>query len=88
MSQKLKWQLLAGATAFATSLVLRPVLKGGWKRVTHTDPPNNPAARDVTWGQAIAWAVVTGVVVGVARVAARRGAATLWARHENKPIPQ
>lgn len=44
----------------------------GYKLITHRDAPRNPANPDVPWKDALAWAAVSGVIGGMARVCARR----------------
>ena len=40
--------------------------------------PENPAAPDVTWPQALAWAGATGAAMALARLLALRGSAAGW----------
>jgi len=72
------WNLTTTAAALAAALGTRALLRSGWRRVTGDDPPNNPAASSVGWGDALAWTAATGVGVGVARLLAHRGAAAGW----------
>lgn len=44
----------------------------GYKAITNTNPPRNPAHPDVEWKDAIAWTLVSGMVGGLARLFARR----------------
>ena len=67
----------AGAGMLATSIV-RAGLRTGWKSFTGSDAPENPAARSTTWKQAMAWAIASGVAVGLANVLAQRSAAAGW----------
>ena len=50
----------------------RMAVGGGYKLLTKEDPPKNPASLDVEWKEALVWAAVTGLVGGMARLAARR----------------
>ena len=72
------WNVATTAAAIGAGLAARTVLKSGWRRMTGDEPPRNPAASSVGWGDALAWTVATGVAVGVARLLARRGAAAGW----------
>lgn len=72
------WQILAVGSAALAGIAARALMQGGWKVVRGGEPPENPAARSVGWGEAIAWTVVTGVIVGVMRLVAERGAASGW----------
>lgn len=44
----------------------------GYRLITHREVPKNPADPDVAWREALAWAAVSGLVGGMARLAARR----------------
>lgn len=72
------WNLVNTAAAIGAALVTRKLLSTGWRRVRGEDPPKNPAASSVGWGDALAWTAATGVAVGVARLLARRGTAAGW----------
>jgi hypothetical protein len=72
------WSAMAlGATLFAT-VAARKALTTSWKVATGKEPPQNPADPDVSMGEAVAWAMVSGVAVGVARMLASRKAATYY----------
>ena len=79
-AEKLSWQVLATAAAVGAAIVVRKVLKATWSSFRPEDPPENPADPDVDWGEAIAWTAATGLVVGIARMIAGRGAAGVWAK--------
>lgn len=72
------WNLVSLASAVLAGVVIRQVLDAGWQRIRHEDPPENPAARRVGWGSALAWTIASSVAVGLSRLAAERGAAAGW----------
>lgn len=72
------WQVLAVGTAALAGIAARQALQQGWRITRGEDPPKNPAARSVGWGDALLWTVGTGVVVGLSRLLAERGAAAGW----------
>jgi hypothetical protein len=78
MNEKLQWSLLVGAASTLAILLAQKSLKGGWRWYWGDDPPENPAAPDVTWLQAIAWASATGAAMALARLLAMRGTAAGW----------
>lgn len=80
MQRDLAWTLVASGSAIAIGAAARWALKGSWRLTTGEDPPENPAASDVTWGKALAWAAASTAVVAVSRIAARRGAVAGWER--------
>lgn len=67
------------ATLGATTLA-RKAMTTTWKLSTGKPPPTNPEHPDVSMGEAVAWAVMSGVAVGVARMLASRKAADYYRR--------
>ena len=57
----------AVATATVTQLTDR-----GWQLAFGKHPPDNPAASDVSWGEALLYATATGLLIGVGRMVAKR----------------
>ncbi len=47
----------------------------GYRAITKTDPPRNPAASEVDWRDAVVWSVVSGAIGGLARLSVRRALA-------------
>lgn len=72
------WTLVAAGSAALVGMACRQALRRGWSVWRDEPPPDNPAAPDVSWKDALLWAGATGLVVGVGRVVARRGAASVW----------
>ncbi len=71
--------LLAGA-ALLGGIAANRALIAAWQKTRGEKPPINPAARDVSWRDAILWAAAVGAAVGVARVVTRRGATSALLR--------
>ena len=67
------------ATLGAT-MIARKVMTATWKVSTGKQPPSNPEHPDVSMGEAVAWAVSSGVAVGLARMLAGRKAADYYRR--------
>ena len=74
------YKALATIAALLGALVARKSLALAWKIATGKAPPANPEHPAVTWPEAISWAVVSGAVVGVARLAAQKKVAASWHR--------
>jgi hypothetical protein len=72
------WKAVVTLTSVGAGIAARNAATAVWKRERHDDPPANPADPQVSWPEAIAWSVLVGALVGVARMAARRGTAELW----------
>jgi hypothetical protein len=78
VGEERRWQLVAMATGALAGLAVRQALQKGWHMIRDESPPENPAARRVGWGQALAWTVATSVAMGVGQLVAERGAAAGW----------
>jgi hypothetical protein len=58
--------------AFAAAFAARKLITLTWKRVTGKEPPSDPHDPQVGIGEALSWAVVTGVGIEIARLLAVR----------------
>jgi len=74
------WTVFSLVSALAAAAAARKGLNTSWKAATGKNPPENPADPDVDVREAIAWAVLSGVAVAVARMLAQRKAASYYAR--------
>jgi uncharacterized protein DUF4235 len=74
------WKVLGLGSAIGAAVVAKKVLNTGWEKVTGDAPPANPESPDTTWQEALLFAVVSGAVVGVARMLATRKAADYFRR--------
>ena len=77
-TQRTLWRLTGLATGALAAALARKALDRLWQSVRGAEPPRNPASRETTWGEAIAWAAASGVAMGVARLVTARGAAAGW----------
>lgn len=74
------WKVLGLGSAIMAGIAARKVLTTAWRKGTGVDPPLNPESPDTDWPEALAWATVSGAVVGIARLLARRKAAAFYRR--------
>ena len=74
------WTLMGLAATVGATMAARKAMTAGWKLSTGKKPPSNPEHPDVSMGEAVAWAVVSGVAVGLARMFATRKAADYYRR--------
>jgi len=72
------WSAYALAATVFAGIAARKALNTSWKAATGKEPPANPADPDVSIGEATAWAVASGVAIGVARMLASRKAANYY----------
>jgi hypothetical protein len=85
--EKTLWKLAGTGAAVLAGIAVRSALMSLWRGIMKNEPPNNPADPATAWGEAIAWTAATGLVVGVARMVASRGAAAGWQRYTGSLPP-
>jgi Protein of unknown function (DUF4235) len=64
-------KVVATLAAFGAAFITRKVLVFGWKKITGHEPPGEQDP-SVSWAEALGWAVVVGVSISAARMAATR----------------
>ena len=74
------WTLFSLISALGAAAIAKKALNTGWRAATGKNPPANPADPDVDMREAVAWAVVSGTLVALARMLATRRAASYYAR--------
>ena len=79
------WKILGTGAAVGAAGVARKVVTLGWTAATGKEPPTDPEDLEVSWPEAIGWAVASGIVITVARVLATRKAAEYYTRSSGHP---
>ena len=74
------YTLLGLAATVGATIVARKAMSATWKISTGKEPPSNPEHPDVSIGEAVSWATLSGVAVGLARMVASRKAANYYRR--------
>ena len=74
------YTLLGLVATVGATMAARKAMTATWKLSTGKQPPSNPEHPDVSMNEALAWAVASGVAVGVARMLASRKAADYYRR--------
>jgi uncharacterized protein DUF4235 len=82
------WTVFSLVSALGAAAVAKKALNSGWRAATGKQPPENPADPDVRMGEAVAWAVVSGTFVALARMLAQRRAADYYQRSAGHLPPQ
>lgn len=88
LARRQQWSLLAAAASAAAAPLAERAVVGTWRLLSDEDPPADPAGPETSWARAIAWTAASAVVIAVAQVAARRGAALLWERVTGERPPR
>ena len=81
----LAWKVLGTSAAVGAAAVTRKLVTSGWTAATGKEPPANPEDPEVSWPEAVGWAVASGALIGVARLLATRKAATYYAKSAGHP---
>ena len=76
----LAWKVLGTGSAVLAASVAERGLVALWRVATGDDPPSMPEDPDTRWGEAVTWALLSGAVIGLARLAATRRAAAYYRR--------
>ena len=79
------FRLLRSGAAIAAAGAARNLASSVW-RGDH-EPPIDPGDADVSWREAAAWAALSGLLAGFARVVARRGTEAGWKKATGEPAP-
>lgn len=74
------WSVFSLVSAIGAATVARKALEKGWTMATGKNPPENPADPDVEVREAVAWALVTGALIALARMFAQRRAAGYYTK--------
>ncbi|GLU49029.1 DUF4235 domain-containing protein [Nocardiopsis ansamitocini] len=79
-------RIVGGVAALAAAYVTRKALTYAWTKTMGKEPPIDPESPDISLGEALGWAVVTGVGMEVARVLATRTAHKRFAPRRHREI--
>ncbi len=77
---KRTWKLIGNGIGFASGLVTMKALDATWHTATGRKPPTSPDNPDIAGREALLWAAVSGMALGIARTYATRRAAQYWIR--------
>jgi Protein of unknown function (DUF4235) len=81
----LMWKVLGTGAAIGAAVVAKKLVTSGWTAATGKQPPANPEDPEVSWPEAVSWAVASGAFVGVARLLATRKAAEYYTKSAGHP---
>lgn len=86
-SQKLLWNLYAGAIGAATTVLAAKSVNAVWEMATGDAPPE-PNDPEVPLRRALTWAIASGIGIGLSQLMVNRFAATQWTRVMGTPAPR
>ena len=78
MIGSMAWKGISGVGVVLATLAAEKALQIGWQAVTGKEPPAIPEDPHSRWRKPLVWAMVSGAVVGAARLFAARAAAAAY----------
>ncbi len=72
------WKIIGTAAAVLVGTVANKVVTQGWQKATGKEAPSDPTNPEVDWKEAIAFAALSGLVVGIAKLLTHRKAAAYY----------
>ena len=81
------WRVLGSGSALAAGVLAARVLDVIWASATGRKPPSNPESPDIAHREALVWAALSGMAIGVAKTYATRRAARYWLRSTGELPP-
>jgi Protein of unknown function (DUF4235) len=76
----LAWRIIGTGSVVFAAAAAEKGLSSAWKLATGNEPPTIPEDPDTSWPEAVAWAVLSGAVLGLVRLVASRYAAQYYLR--------
>lgn len=78
MLAKRVWTILASISAALAAVAAKHALEFVWRKLTGKAPPDDVESPRTNWADALRYAFLSGVILALARVVARRFAAEGW----------
>ena len=79
-SNALAWKAVSSVAGVVGAVATRKLTNAVWSAFSSSssEPPLNPADRQVSWPEALQWAVAAGVGAGIGRLVSQRVASAGW----------
>jgi Protein of unknown function (DUF4235) len=84
---KRAWKLLGTTSALAGGVAMTKALDATWRTATGRRPPTKPENPEIGNREALVWAALSGMAIGVAKTYATRRAASYWVRSTGRLPP-
>lgn len=72
------WKVLGTGGAVAAAFTTQKAMNLVWHAAMGHEPPQTPESPESDWVEAVAWAAVSGALIGLARMVATRQAARAY----------
>ena len=86
--RRLAWAAIAAGASYVAARGTALLLDEAYERAREEKAPRDPLARDTSLPVVLGWAAASAVVIGLAEVAAQRGAARLYKRATGRRPPK
>ncbi len=87
-ARKATWLAVGAGSSFLAAAMVEKSLNAGYRAVTSRRPPTEPESLKTSWRQALLWTAVSALLVGLAQISAKRGAAVGWKRATGRKPPK
>jgi hypothetical protein len=77
---KQAWKLLGSTSALLAGVATARALDATWRTATGRRPPTKPESPAIAGREALLWAALSGMAIGVAKTYATRRAAQYWVK--------
>jgi hypothetical protein len=84
---KRTWKMLGSGAALLSGLAMTRALDVTWKTATGRKPPTKPENPEITGREAMLWAALSGMAIGVAKTFGTRRAAYYWLKSTGELPP-
>ncbi|MBA2446087.1 MAG: DUF4235 domain-containing protein [Nocardioidaceae bacterium] len=84
---KRAWKMLGSGSALVAGVAVARLLDAAWATATGHKPPTRPENPDIGGREAMLWAAVSGMAIGVAKTYATRRAAQYWVKSTGEVPP-
>ena len=88
VTRKATWMIVGAGSSLLAASIVDGSLDAGWRAVTSRKPPAKPESLKTGWSEALVWTAVSALLVGLAQMSARRGAAVGWKQVTGRKPPQ
>lgn len=84
---KRSWKLLGTGSALVAGIAATKALDATWRTATGHGPPTKAESPDIADREALIWAAVSGMAIGLAKTYATRRAASYWVKSTGELPP-
>jgi Protein of unknown function (DUF4235) len=84
---KRAWKVLGSTSALVAGLATTRALDATWRTATGRKPPTKPESPEIAGREALLWAGLSGMAIGLAKTYATRRAAQYWVKSTGELPP-